>query len=367
MKIGILTFHNPSNYGAVFQAYALRKTIAGLQDREVEIINYSNPRIDAHVQLQRLRQDHTLKGSLKKVIALPYVEKKCSYFDAFLNQHGHLSAEAYDRDTIHSCDQVYDTVVFGSDQIWNLKLTGNDWNYYGDFSSGVRKIAYAGSFGNHAFNMCLEKTQECMRKYSSVSCRENVACEELFKVAGIQADHVLDPTLLLSDKDWKSLEVPMKTPDQYILLYLISPQKDDFRCAKQLAKETGLPILYVNYTFKHFLGVRNLGAVSPENFLYLLRNATYVVTNSFHGTVLSINMHKDFYCQLPSRRGKVNMRALEVLERFGLKHRCLFDGDSISARSVEEWDFTEKVLNKERQKSIDYLRNALELNHEQKF
>ena len=364
MKIGILTFHNPLNYGAVFQAYALRKTIAGLQDKDVEIINYSNPRIDGHVLLKQLRQDHSLKGRLKKVLALPYMEKKCRYFDAFLERHGHLSSETYDRETLSACDQVYDTMVFGSDQIWNLKLTGNDWHYYGDFSAKMRKIAYAASFGSYDLTDCGEKVRNCMQGFSAVSCREKVACEELSQVAEIRVDHVLDPTLLLTGKDWESMEAPMQTPDQYILLYLISPQKEDFLHAKRLAKETGLPILYVNYTFKHFSGVRNLGAVSPKNFLYLLRNATYVVTNSFHGTVLSVNMHKDFYCQLPARKGKVNLRAKEVLERFGLQDRCLFDGDVISPRHIEKWDAVERVLNEEREKSIQFLRNALELNHE---
>lgn len=365
MKTGIFTFHNPTNYGAAFQAYALREAVSRITDQDVEIIDYTNPRISAGFQLQALKQNHSAKGIVKQIIALPYMKRKLQMFQAFLKTHGNLSQVAYDHSSIHTCQQVYDTVIFGSDQIWNLNLTDSDWNYYGDFSNQVRKIAYAASIGNFDLRTVAADAQEKLGAFSALSCRESTTCAELAEVFGIPSAHVLDPTLLLTGEDWRKLKQPIKTPEEYILLYLISPQARDFRFAKQLSHQTGLPVLYVNYSFKKYPGVRNLGAVSPESFLHLLDSAKYVVTNSFHGTVLSVNLHKDFFCQISAKRGKSNHRVLDIIGQLELQDRCLYDDSQITVKCSPDWNRVDLLLEQKRMHSKEFLKRALEINHEQ--
>ena len=365
MKTGIFTFHNPTNYGAAFQAYALKEAVSRLTGHDVEIIDYTNPRISAESQLQAVKQNHSAKGIVKQIIALPYMKRKLQLFQTFLKKHGNLSPITYDRSTIHTCQQVYDTVIFGSDQIWNLNLTDSDWNYFGAFSNRVRKIAYAASIGNFDLRTVAADAEEKLGAFSALSCREETTCAELAEIFGFSSAHVLDPTLLLTGEDWRKLKQPVKTPEEYILLYLISPQSEDFRFAKQLSKQTGLPVLYVNYSFKKYPGVTNLGAVSPENFLHLLDGAAYVVTNSFHGTVLSVNLHKDFYCQIPAKKGKANQRVLNILRQLELQDRCLYDDMQMTVKCSPDWAQVDLLLEQKRIHSKEFLKHALEMNHEQ--
>lgn len=361
MKTGILTFHNPANYGAAFQAYALWKTISEIPGQTAEIIDYENPRISAAAQLQKVAADKSPRGLVKKVIAYPYMRRKEALFRAFLQGQGCVSGTEYNADSLPECARDYDAVVFGSDQVWNLDLTGQDWNYFGAFSEDVRKIAYGASVGSCDLLPTLPRVKMLLEQYVSLSCREKRDQAELQEKTSLPIEHVLDPTLLLQGEDWRKLAKPMPVPQQYILLYLISPQEADFAYARDLSKQTGLPILYVNYSCRRARGVRNLGAVSPENFLYLLDHARYMVTNSFHGTVLSVNLQTDFYCQLPARKGRGNVRAQEVLERLGLTDRCLYDGSTIAPRPVENWEQAQKQLALERQASKQYLYSALEM------
>ncbi len=361
MKTGILTFHNPANYGAAFQAYALWKTVSEMPGQMAEIIDYENPQISAEAQLRKMAADRSVKGLVKKVIAYPYMRRKQALFQAFLRAQGCVSQTRYVRDSLHESAGGYDTVVFGSDQVWNLDLTGQDWNYFGAFSKDTRKVAYAASVGSCDLSARLDRVKPYLESFAAISCREQLDQRMLEEKIGIAAEHVLDPTFLLPAESWRSLEKPIKVPEAYILLYLISPQESDFGYARELSEQTGLPILYVNYSYRRARGVRNLGAVSPENFLYLLDHARYMVTNSFHGTALSINLQTDFYCQLPSRKGRGNARAQEVLERLGLTDRCLYDDSKIAPRPVENWEQAHKQLALERQASKQYLYSALEM------
>ncbi len=361
MKTGILTFHNPANYGAAFQAYALWKTLSEMPGVSAEIIDYESPRISTAAQLRKMAADNSLKGLVKKVIAYPYLHRKQELFQAFLREQNCVSKTGYNADSLPDCEKDYDTVVFGSDQVWNLDLTGQDWNYFGAFSEHVRKIAYAASVGSCNLSAQLGRVKPYLESFDAISCRECLDTKTLEEAVCSEVAHVLDPTFLLTAESWRSLAKPMKIPKAYILLYLISPQEPDFAYARDLAKQTGLPILYVNYSYRRALGVHNLGAVSPENFLYLLDHARYMVTNSFHGTALSINLQKDFYCHLPSRKGRTNARASEVLERFGLTERCLYDDSRITASSVKDWEQVQCQLEMERRASKQYLYSAMEI------
>lgn len=360
MKTGILTFHDCINYGALLQAYALWKT-AGSLTGAAEVIDYKNPRITTRLQIERDMKDRSPKGLVKRVLTVPYRRKKNALFEDFAKKQGMLSARAYDRQTIGSCDGEYDSILFGSDQIWNLTLTGVDENYFGAFAKKSRKIAYAASVGGFDLGKNLERTGGMLKEFSALSTRENRDRALIEEKCGLKVSQVLDPTFLLKKEQWLSLEERIETPQKYILLYLISPVKEDFAYAKALGRRTGLPVLYINYTYRPEAGMKNLRAVAPGQFLYLLNHAQYVVTNSFHGTALSINLEKDFYCQMPARKEKSNVRAGEILSRCGLEKRIVRDGDVIVPEAVEDWGYVRAQLDKARRASLAYLREALEI------
>lgn len=360
MKKGILTFHNCANYGAAFQAYALWKTLSQITEDPVEIIDYINPKISTLAQIKRMEEDYSLTGKVKNLITLPYIKRKYGHFRTFLDTQAHLSKNFYTKNTLNTCQNEYDTVFFGSDQIWNMELTGNDLCYYGDFSDHVHKIAYAASFGKGNVQAYGAQVEPLILQFDAIATREKRDQKELEKMFGVHVQHVLDPTLLLESADWISLEKPINTPAHYVLLYLISPQKDDFNFAKELGRKLGLPVLYVSYSWKRYPGVINLHDVSPEQFLYLLHHAQMVVTNSFHGTVLSINLQKSFYWQNHARAGRANVRVTEILDQLALNDRIVTDGGSLTYHEISDWSITMERLNQAREASISYLLRALE-------
>lgn len=262
---------------------------------------------------------------------------------------------SYTSENIKKCVEEYDTIFFGSDQIWNMELTGNDLNYYGSFSSHIRKVAYAASLGKYDVRKHVRELDLLLNQFDSIATREKRDQEELLDAFGVHADHVLDPTLLISSADWSELAKPIQVPERYILLYLISPQKSDFSFAKQLGKKLKLPVLYITYSWKNYPGVRNLKDVSPEQFIYLLKNAELMVTNSFHGTVLAINLQKNFYWQNHARAGRANARVLEILDELKLNDRIVTNNITKADYKINDWSVAVKNLAEARSKSINYL------------
>lgn len=360
MKKGILTFHNCANYGAAFQAYALWRTLGRLTTDPVELIDYTNPKISTQAQINRMEAERALPRRLKNLIALPYVRRKYAHFQSFLSTQARLSPVSYTSETLKTCQDEYDTVFFGSDQIWNMELTGNDLSYYGAFSNRVHKIAYAASLGKGDIRSHAAQVEPLLRQFDAIATREARDQKELEEVFGIRAQHVLDPTMLLRSTDWLALEAPIKTPERYVLLYLISPQKGDFDFAKQLGRELGMPVLYVSYSWKSCPGVVNLHDVTPQQFLYLLHHAQLMVTNSFHGTVLSINLQKDFYWQNHARAGRANARTTEILDQLALSDRAVTDNRAQAPCEIADWSAAMERLDRARAESMDYLRRTLE-------
>lgn len=359
MKIGILTFHNCTNYGAVLQAYSLWKTLSHIANESVEIIDYVCPKISTEERVDSQLKQRSLRGGAKAILSIPYEKRKLRRFQHFLNEQSCLSARRYDGDTLSECAHEYGCVVFGSDQIWNLALTGSDYHYFGDFSNDIRKIAYAASAGNVDWSANASRIKALLSQFSSLSVREEIDRRALWEVCGLQAQHVLDPTLLLDEAALRSAQKPIRTPPRYILCYFISPQKGDLSFAKQKGKELKLPVLYVTYSWRVSTGVVNLRDVSPEQFIYLLNHAELVITNSFHGTMLSLGLKRNFYCQVHGRGARANARMEEVLDRLGLASRIVRQSETNEPYQVLDWTGVSARLKEERAESIAYLTAAV--------
>lgn len=323
MKVGILTFHESANYGAVLQAYALQKVIN--RSNECEIVDYRSANISASHKLERMSKDKSIKGMLKKLLVYGFYEKRNARFQAFLEAHCHLSKERYTKDNIADANELYDCFVSGSDQILNLRLTANDYAFYLDFvEKGKMKVAYAASIGNYALREADGKAKDLLTAFDRISSREKSVSQEIEAYAGVASPVVLDPTFLLEKKNWEEIEEKIEVPDRFILLYFVSPEKEYFDYAVKFAEETNLPIYYINYSYKKYKSakIRNLTDVSPGQFLYLIHKAAYVLTNSFHGTALSIGYEKQFYVILDSKREKGNQRMKNILSELDLTSCC---------------------------------------------
>lgn len=364
MKIGIITFHDALNYGAVLQTYALSNILKEITGSEVDIIDYENPEISAKWRIQRIKENRSVKGMIKRIVSVPFLERRNSQFKAFLEKNVSLSDMVYDTDNISELNHIYDVLVFGSDQIWNLILTGNDLHYYGDFVENTKAIAYAASFGKYDLRTGPESIKDLVARFDSVSVREEKDKIALKQHFGLDAYHAADPTILLRQDEWYKIEEGIDAPARYILLYLVSPAGNDFSLAHKLKAATGLPMVYINYSYRSSVGMKNIKSASPGNFLFLLHHADIVITNSFHGTALSMISNKKFYWIHSPSKGKINHRVLEILGKWGLE-QCIVTEEQLPFPGDINinWEQVNDRILEDRLRSLEFLRRALTVNH----
>lgn len=348
-KIGILTFHFADNYGAVLQAYALRKVINSFSTCHAEIMNYVPP---------AFRYKKTWQNEEEEKL---FFEKRAK-FETFLEQHcGVISAKV---NSIGDSEE-YDYYVVGSDQIWNTNSIGYFLPEVSDYS---KKISYAASIGVSPDAPKLRKSvlQKYVPTFSHVSVREYEHVPLIEEECHVNCECVLDPTLLLDVEDYLPLVSKEKLrEDKFIFFFWLKHDSEFMRgveFANNLARKLGLPIVhYFNFAPKHMFcnDGGDMQFESIENFLWYVKNAEYVITNSYHATIFSLMFHRPFYTFVTqSMRGRIDT----LCARFGIDNRVVEKYLSID-KVNKEIDF-EGIFQKvyeQRKASIHYLKNALEI------
>lgn len=358
MKVGILTFHNAINYGAVLQTYATQEILKSL-GYEAEVIDYHNKAIDSAYRgfdFKLMPKRHP-KGLVKYIIYCLRFKKRKKAFDKFSSSYLNLSQKRY----IQGVDMVisgYDNILIGSDQLWNTILTnGFDDIYWGNFESGkAKKIAWAVSMNYMSHDETeVEKIKSYLNNFYAISVREEVLKVWLNKLTQEPVTIVLDPTLTLSADKWNNI-TPNNNFGDYILSFSVLYQEEVYKTAKQLSKSTGLKVIYLKAYSDHKIGTNILQHAGPLAFLSLIKNAKYVVTGSFHGTAFSIIFKKNFYSIMDKRTP--NTRITSLLSTLGISDRaCGFN----EIKVLPDIDYTkvDYILNEKRQEAMSFLETSL--------
>lgn len=329
MKVGILTFPNSVSHGATLQMYALYRTVRQM-NAEAEVINYHN----AHMRQERFGGIGSKQNRIKLQIRKAIHHKQYKAFKKFEKEMLNRYPEQLFTDVaaFQNIADRYDCVICGSDQVWNPDITNFDLSYFLDFCApGVKKIAYAPSFGIHTFSEeFTSKVQPLICNFTGLGLRERNAQNYVRSLTDKPVELVLDPTLLMTKNDWLKLAKPIKEAHgKYILCYTVKTSDTVVDYALRMAEQEDCKVVVIgsNFIKKHFnKNDRIVYAtdVGPREWLYLIENAYRVVTNSFHGTAFSINFHKDFYLELSSL---TNDRLTNIMELFNLEHRIIGHGE----------------------------------------
>lgn len=358
MKIGIITFHRPCNYGAVLQAMALYQTIKNL-NKDCEIIDYEN---DVLKKTYTLEKPKDLKSLIKVILFNRKNKIKYNKFKNFINKNCILSKKKYDKNNIIEVNSEYDKFITGSDQVWNLKLTGEDYSYLLEFvKDDNKKFSYASSFGQAEIpEEYSEKCKKLFEKYSKITVREKKGKEIIESLINKTVNVVLDPTLLLDKNQWEKIErrCEHNIPSNYILAYFVSPTKQNYEFAKKISQKLKMKIILINYGNRKKIGMKNITTAGPEEFLWLMRNANYVVTNSFHGIAFAINFNKEFFYQLSNKAKNGNSRIENLINICNLSNR---NEEKIDINNIQKinWTNVNEQIEKEREKSIENLKEML--------
>lgn len=379
LKAGIITFHRATNYGAVLQTYALQ-TILLCLGIDVEVIDNRLDRVDLlYSNIRPVITDKNGKitvQSLKEFVskALKYKESKLkrTVFDIFIDKYLHTSHIFYSSEELRKEEDKYNFFICGSDQIWNLEITDNNGIYFLDFTSSNKKNSYAASFGSINIPECkIGIYQKYLHDFQCISVRELSAINLLKNIYPSEVTCVLDPTFLLSHNLWNKCCKPVniRIPNEFILFYELYDLKNSalHNFVIELSKATNLYIIHIGKNKKFKYKNNRIDYIpSPDQWIWLFMNATYIVTNSFHGTAFSINFHRIFFTGLltPDRR-PANIRINDLLDRLELSDRKIdyhheFSISNILSQKIN-WDSVDYKVNKMKKESISFLTKIISL------
>lgn len=367
MKIGLITIHNSCNYGAVLQTFATQETLK--KYGQVEIINYQNIHTDKTTKL--LRFGFTPKDALrlgKDILKLQPKIRTLKKFRSFFSEHYNLSGEPI-RD-LNTIKDKYNIYVCGSDQIWNPKIISADGaidsNYFLTFVESGKKISYASSMGSHKYTTAEKETvTSYLKSFHRISVRESDSASELGKTLGQSVEHVLDPTLLLNKEEWnRTLKTKLQASRKpYILVYVLLKNKVLTETVRAVAEKLDLDVIAIDqnpFTTMHCN--THINDAGPSQFIELFSNAAFAITNSFHGCAFSINFNVPFLVTPPPTG--LN-RIMSLLSAVGAENRAIQTReDAIKILSEElDFDFINSKLNLLREKSKEYISEAIINNH----
>lgn len=301
LKCGIVTFHSSHNYGSVLQAYAMVKVMQRL-GLDAELVDFRHPRTTDMYEWRLWSPYKNWKWNLRELVLrglFGFGKKREQVFSDFIENVLIKSKRVKDKKDI---PDIYDVLVCGSDQIWNPFASGcNDPIYYLDFGSTSCKFSYAASSGSKRFgDSNPTQFKKFLTNLNSIGVREQFMQDYIKEDFGLQSIVNPDPTFLLDAEEWRQVEKTyLGIPQKYLLVYTIQNPGKTVAFAKEVATRLQLPIVQIcnDRGYRAFLhkGVDySLMDVSPQQFIWLFRHASFVVTNTFHGNMFSVVFRKNF-------------------------------------------------------------------------
>lgn len=369
LRVCGVTYDHTVNYGSCFQAFALQETIKQMvicgdtcsydllpfstfPDRKLPIVGKTG-----------------LKGKVIRRITRFMNRQRRKKFVEFEN-HYMSYANFRSKKELGAADRCYDAFVCGSDVIWNFDYTRGDETYFLDFTNKY-KFSYAASFGKLDLsykdeNLMLDRAPEeiyrtNISQLNSVSVRETDAVKLAARFTEKPVDLVLDPVLLRTADEWRSLFPSEGAHKKYIFAYSTSTRPNYVRFLERIKKQTGLPVINITWLIKDAFRQRAFRFESPDKWLQLLADAEYVVTNSFHATAFSVIFKKKFFTVIQGERNvRSNIRLYNFLESLRLSDRIITDIHDTIDEGEPDFSYSDELIKAEKTHSLRFLQENLE-------
>lgn len=348
------------NYGANLQAYALRRVVSAM-GFQAEMISFYNGSATKYV-LSRLKRAAKSRS--------PFMKRIKARKDAVLRFNREIPhSKIYFPETLGQAGRAYDVLIVGSDQVWNP-----DWInpfYALDFAGDKPTIAYAASVGKTRLDdEQKQKLRHALDNTAYISVREKESVPMLAELTPKELCCALDPTLLLRREDWDALCSARIVEDDYLFCYFLGSDESFRTAAAAYAAHKGLKLVTLPYlNGKHRavddgFGDLRLYDVSPEDFLSLIKYASFVMTDSFHGAVFC-HLYERPFVVAGGNHGGMGCRMRSLTELFGTEARYIRDGEPLSLErllSLENSTAEPKRDSCEamREQSLHFLKGALE-------
>lgn len=358
MKIGILTFHNAHNYGAMLQCYALQQYLIS-EGYDAEVIDY-RPDFYKKQYSENRFIDCLGKNPFRWFNNIYYNyylhNKRCHSFEHFHEKYLIMSKER----NCQIIPDTYDAYIVGSDQIWNPNLTNGFQKVYfclfGNKQSNKKYISYAPSMEiNNLSREQIIFLKNALKNFNSISVREKSLINLLQPLTNLPITQVCDPTLLVDINVWEPMAKKRLIKDSYIVLYQIRESEIARNLAKKIASQNNASIVELTARIDKKINCKYQTA-SPTEFVNYIANAEYVITTSFHGTALSVIFNKPFYSV--SLGDNFDSRSISFLKSLQLEDRIISQQDDIIIKPIN-YNRANELIKIQREQSRQFLKSAL--------
>ena len=364
MKIGIVTMPLCANYGGTLQNWALQKVLKRAGHEPITLrfpVMYQGMSAFRYwtkifpMQALRFVVHKIIGGKYEMPLTIGSWKKSVSGMERFVNEH--INVTEYlpnlSMDDVHRYE--VEALVVGSDQIWRPVMYDAIKYYFLGFTgdSDILRIAYAPSVALDKWPYKEEVTVQLrtlIKKFSAVSVREESSVQLVKENLGVDAQWVLDPTLLLKKEDYMDVcKNVLENNKPFVFAYILDMTDDKRKMAEHVAEEHGCNVRYLTAD-----KVKSDDTI--EKWLANFRDAKYVITDSYHGTVFSLIFQKQFYTFYNTYRGNARMDSLKEVSR--LKERFISQSIVTIGEQID-YNAVGKRIDVKRNESINYLKNAL--------
>lgn len=369
-NIGIITFHASYNCGSMLQTYALKTKLEQL-GHTCQIIDFSNKGQQEIYSVYA--RNKSIKDLIRNIIIYTYhrrIERNYESYEEFIQKYFSLTSQKYEC-LEQLSDDGFDAIIAGSDQIWNITIADGDDAYFLPWVKCAKKIAYAPSFGAKS-PLVFAKNPDIYKQYisefDSLSVREKNGQKWIKELTGLDAEIIIDPTLFHNIDVYNVIrDTKLVLPDKYIFYYSPGYSRDINFLVKKISSKYNLPVIAFNS--RNFY-VRGMGfskfllpsIENPSSYLTLIKNATMVITTSFHGTVFSSLYKKCFWTVKNKGMFGDDDRVQTLMDTFNLSDRMIeikFNPD-FNYLSPKDYSIFDRNLERERIKATAYLKKALD-------
>lgn len=387
--IGIITVQKAPNYGAELQCYALQHYLRSL-GYDCEIIDLCRP---VHKDFKKTKgYEPYINDNLsisQKIVCwarniknkyLPFITKNGRKIIAFESRNkGAMSLltekfHAFENRIVFSKKYksigdlydnppFYDVYITGSDQLWNPTQKYCIEPFFLTFvNNGGKKVSYATSIGQDSLSTeVIKDYQKWLSSYDSISLREQTAIDLLQPLCSKEIHKTIDPTLLVPKEEWNLMAISPKK-EKYIFCFTLHYCPNLLEYARKLSISLGIKLIYWKHCYQEdaFDGDNCMGIIdiSPEEWLGFIRNAYYVVTDSFHGSVFSLIFERNFATYIDSKNSR-GCRIKDLFEMLDVKDRLIYDLNKIALLPSPNYEKVKELISEEKHKSENFLKEAL--------
>lgn len=343
---GIVGWWFASNYGSSLTYYALAKILEGTGRKPIFI----------HVP---------------KLDGTPW-DKDAQQTIDFIGKRFRI-ANYRDMAHIHEVNSFCDSFMLGSDQMWTplaTHLVG--YTFFLDFADlDKKKIAFSTSFGQDKFEadekIC-QTAGDFLRRFDAISVREYTGVDICKNKFGVDAEQIIDPVFLCTKEDYDQLikDIKIKLPKKYLLSYILDPSPEKEEAVKAIAKKEGLEVLSVlsmrdyDKNASNWHVGKNMPKPSTEEFLYYIKNCSYLVTDSHHGACMGIIYERPYVAITNASRGVTRFET--VAKAFGLESRVIYSpSEALTNEKIHaqiDYNSVNENIEREKRRALDWLEMA---------